>query len=114
MQYNEDKWEIKLNPIIFEEKNENLTNLDKLPLVIDLLSIPKDIPVSSIQPDDVEELKLNDLNYTLHDVQIQGKDWTLRKEVRPKDKYIKIKIRYSGEDLAIINMIKTIYTVSYG
>jgi hypothetical protein len=109
MQYNEDKWEIKLNPIIFEEKNENLTNLTKLPLVIDPLSVPEDIQASSIQKSDIEKL-----NYTLHDVQIQDRDWTLRKEVRPKDKYIKIKIRYSGEDLAIINMIRTIYTVSYG
>lgn len=109
MQYNEDKWEVKLNPIIFEEKNEDLST--KLPLVINTTNIPSDIVKDTIDPTDITAVNEN---YTLDDIQIQDESWTVRKEVRPKDKYIKIKIRYSGEDLAIINMIKTIYTVSYG
>jgi hypothetical protein len=36
-----------------------------------------------------------------------------RKELDLKDKFIKIRIRYSGEDLAIINFINTIYRVSF-
>ena len=43
---------------------------------------------------------------------IQG-GWTERKETRIRDKYCKIKVRYSGKDLAIITALKTIYTVSY-
>ena len=39
--------------------------------------------------------------------------WTDRKETRIRDKYCKIKVRYSGEDLAIITALKTIYTASY-
>ena len=36
-----------------------------------------------------------------------------RKELDLKDKFIKIRIRYSGEELAIIDFINTIYKVSY-
>lgn len=36
-----------------------------------------------------------------------------RQEMKIKDKYIKIKIRYSGTDLAIIHAINTLYTISY-
>ena len=34
-------------------------------------------------------------------------------QTRLRDKFIRIKIRYSGEDLAIIYAIKTLYTVTY-
>lgn len=34
-------------------------------------------------------------------------------EMRHRDKYIKIKIRYTGEDLAIIQGIQTMYDLSY-
>ena len=36
-----------------------------------------------------------------------------RKEVDVRDKFIKIRIRYSGEELAIIDFLSTIYQVSY-
>jgi hypothetical protein len=36
-----------------------------------------------------------------------------RKEIDVKDKFVKVRIRYSGEDLAIIDFINTIYQISY-
>ena len=36
-----------------------------------------------------------------------------RKEVNVKDKFIKIKVRYTGNELAIISAIKTLYRISY-
>ena len=36
-----------------------------------------------------------------------------RREIDLKDKFIKIRIRYSGEELAVIDFLNTIYTVSY-
>ena len=47
---------------------------------------------------------LNDNNF--------GESWN-RKEVDIRDKFIKVRIRYSGEELAIIDFLKTIYQVSY-
>jgi len=36
-----------------------------------------------------------------------------RKEAKLRDKYIKIRVCYSGKDLAIITAIHTLYTTSY-
>lgn len=35
------------------------------------------------------------------------------KEARIRDKYVRIKVRYSGEKLAIITALQTLYTISY-
>ena len=34
-------------------------------------------------------------------------------EVKPKDKWIKIRIRYSGKKLAVITAVRTLYSISY-
>jgi hypothetical protein len=39
--------------------------------------------------------------------------WTARKETKIRDKYMRVRIRYKGNDLAVISAIKTIYTESY-
>ena len=36
-----------------------------------------------------------------------------RKETDMRDKFIKIRIRYSGKELAVIDYLNTIYQVSY-
>jgi hypothetical protein len=35
------------------------------------------------------------------------------KEVKLKDKWIKIRVRYKGDKLAIITAVKTLYSISY-
>jgi hypothetical protein len=35
------------------------------------------------------------------------------KQERIRDKYIKIRVKYSGKDLAVIQGLKTLYTISY-
>lgn len=39
--------------------------------------------------------------------------FTNLKQSKLRDKYLKIKVRYSGEDLTIIQAIKTLFTISY-
>ena len=39
--------------------------------------------------------------------------FTNAKEARLRDKYLKIRVKYSGKDLAIIQAIKTFFTISY-
>jgi hypothetical protein len=34
------------------------------------------------------------------------------KEVKLKDKYVKVRVRYKGDDLALITALKTNYSVS--
>ena len=44
---------------------------------------------------------------------IKYKDGSRNKETRIRDKYVRIRVRYSGKDLAVITALKTIYTQSY-
>jgi hypothetical protein len=45
---------------------------------------------------------------------VAWKDSEVRKgEIKLKDKFIKIRVRYSGEDLAVIYALTTLYSISY-
>ena len=35
------------------------------------------------------------------------------KETKLRDKYLKVRVKYNGNEYAIINAIKTMYTISY-
>jgi hypothetical protein len=39
--------------------------------------------------------------------------YTPLKEMKTRDKYVKIRINYSGTELALISVIKTLFTLSY-
>lgn len=57
-----------------------------------------------------------DLTNWLNDVNIYRYNFgeaQNRKEVDIKDKFLKIRIRYSGEELAVIDFLNTIYRISY-
>jgi hypothetical protein len=43
---------------------------------------------------------------------IDTESWTGRKEARIRDKWIKIRVRYSGKNLAIIHSIITLFNIS--
>lgn len=50
--------------------------------------------------------------YDITDVQ-DDSDWSKRKETKIRDKYLKVKIRYTGNELAIITALKTLYETSF-
>lgn len=50
--------------------------------------------------------------YDITDVQ-DDSDWSKRKEAKIRDKYLKVKIRYTGNELAIITALKTLYETSF-
>lgn len=57
-----------------------------------------------------------DLSNWLNDVNIYKYnfgDAQNRKEIDIRDKFVKIRVRYSGEELAVIDFLNTIYRVSY-
>lgn len=47
------------------------------------------------------------------DGHIEGINFTKIQETRHRDKYIKIKVRYTGEDLAVIQAVNTLFDYSY-
>ena len=102
--YKEDKWNIQIPNISFMQKNENRWIDDKPTIVLN--QIPNDI----IDRDLTYEKLPNTYN-SLSQVSTNG--WTFRKETKIRDKYCRIKVRYSGEDLAIISAVLTTFNISY-
>ena len=116
MQYNEDKWLVQINPINVIYKNESQwTDLDgnptsKVPVELGQSPIPDDILTDKIDiPKDFETTTTSEgrgyVTWGWNESQI--------KEVKPKDKWIKIRVRYTGKELAVITAINTLYSISY-
>lgn len=101
--YQEDEWYIQIPSINIAQKNEAIWKDGKPPIVLNW--IPNDLDKTEISDEDLPN------TYNLGNVDTTG--WTYRQQVPMKDKYIKIKVRYTGNDLAIITGILTTYRLSY-
>lgn len=97
MYYQNDKWVAEIPSIIFMEKNEDWE--EKPPLVVNW--IPNDLEKNTITGEDLPN------TYDIGEVSINK--WADTREAKIRDKYLKIKVRYSGENLAIITALKTLY-----
>lgn len=101
--YQEDEWYVQIPSINIAQKNEPTWKDGKPPIVLNW--IPNDLDKTEISDEDLPN------TYNLGNVDTTG--WTYRQQVPMKDKYIKIKVRYTGNDLAIITGILTTYRLSY-
>lgn len=128
MQYNEDKWLIQINPINlvyknepnWDSKEEDLFNRDnlspnKVPIELGQSPIPNEVLQKgdlTYSPNDPLE---NDIPEESIDRAIVSWEWNESQisEIKPKDKWIKIRVRYTGNKLAVITAIKTLYSISY-
>ena len=121
-QYLEDKWRITINPILVCYKNEiwNNPNRPKLPVMNS--PIPdKAWEAITLNNGEVEIPEvLTNLGYNVSDIDthnwLDGSSFGSaqnRKETDVRDKFMKVRIRYSGDELAIISFLNTIYRVSY-
>lgn len=127
MQYKEDLWNIQINPIVIVEKNEDAWKGGLVPITVGNAPIPSDVTNTSITNEDIPD-DLQDKGYTT--INIDGSNWSVypvkntdgtityadastRQEIKVKDKYCKIRVRYTGNELAVIQALRTIYTVSY-
>lgn len=99
--YVEDSWKIQIPSINYFEKNEDWNKTDgKPPINIVMDPLPDELI-------NQQELPLNS-NYP-----IDTEQWVSHKQTKLRDKYIKIKIRYSGDDLAIISGIINTFKETY-
>ena len=112
MDYKEDMWDIQINPIIFVQQNETKW-ANGLPPIYIVGTLPQDIGQLSLNIKNDKTLKELEESEIPLETYGTGK-WSSRKETKLRDKYIKIRVRYSGKDLALINALLTDYTVSYG
>ena len=110
MQYKEDKWYVQINPLNIVQKNESGWKdldgnpTDKVPVELNQNPLPSDVltPGSFDVPEDFNR------GYTTWN----WKESQMR-EAKIKDKWVKIRIRYSGKKLAIISAITTLFSISY-
>ena len=112
-QYVKDMWITQINPFNFVQKNETAwdgvlkTEENKtyyrIPLNVYHSRLLNDIQSidSTLYP------KYNGINYNVFD----SSNWGSRKEAKLQDKYMKVKIRYSGDKLALITGVRTIFRV---
>lgn len=126
MQYNEDKWLVQINSINIVQKNEldwsqgDITgnpNCDsnKVPVELGQSPIPNDVLYEINDKGEYVPKEGLDVPEDMQDRAIVswGNLETKNEEVKLKDKWIKIRIRYTGNKLAIITAIRTLYSISY-
>ena len=120
MNYQEDKWDVQIPSITYWAKNETAwTTQDSdgntyPPLNLVNNPLPESMPTLNISSDEDIPGDLRNLGYKADLFSLDINKWNSdRKETRIRDKYIKIKVRYSGDELAIITALKTLYTISY-
>ena len=116
LQYQEDLWRIQIPSIIYQNKNESATDwLSNYP-PITILQVPNDIKETTINEGNMPIIQIgqniNIQPLTIQDVVMGANGWTARKETRLRDKFIKIRVRYSGNELVTIQGITTDYTIS--
>lgn len=126
MQYNEDQWLVQINPINIVQKNEkswdsedligNRTiSKDKVPIELGQSPIPDEVLENGDITYDPDDQTNNDIPQNSINRAIVSWNWneSQMSEVKVKDKWIKIRVRYSGTKLAIITAITTLYSISY-
>lgn len=126
MQYNEDQWLVQINPINVVQKNEkswdsedligNRTiSKDKVPIELGQSPVPDEVLENGDITYDPDDQTNNDIPQNSIDRAIVSWNWNESQisEVKVKDKWIKIRVRYSGTKLAIITAITTLYSISY-
>lgn len=137
--YKEGKWNVQIPSIVFMQKNEdwwprmngslkedgpleNYSSKERIPpIVINSQYVPKSLNKEEITIEDVPNIYTGRLNYPDNYLDFEAdpakyvevSEWSSRKEARIRDKWIKIRIRYSGKNLAIIHSLITLYNVSY-
>lgn len=116
--YIENKWYLQIPSIIYKQCNEKEWKIKKGSLAYPPLNL-----VNNPLPESMEELTIENINdipanltnlgYNIDNNSFQLNKWSNTKETRIRDRYVKVKVRYSGSDLAIIYALKTLYTISY-
>ena len=119
MQYKEGVWDVQINPLNFVQKNEKQWGSEDITGATNLNSskIPIELGQSPVPNEVKDTINRGDLTIPSNssDRAITKWKWqeSQNKEVKIKDKWVKVRIRYTGNKLAIIQGVKTLYSISY-
>ena len=140
--YKEGTWNVQIPSIIFNQANEFNSNgqstwvtvsdilkedgpLNKdiwnsedkkiPPIVVNSQQIPNDLKTGEITYKRLPNIYQKNIDQTngYWTKSISTEPWTTRKEAKIRDKWMKVRIRYSGKNLAIIHSIMTLFNISY-
>lgn len=103
MHYKEDKWYVQIPSMNYVQRNEPKWNGTVPPIELRQSNFVRATTIKI--PEDME--------YNNKDVVLWQDNQIREQEAKIKDKYVKIRIRYKGDNLAIISAIKTLYSISY-
>ena len=78
------------------------------PVIINSDNLPNDLESTAVSADKLPNIYSK---YGYFGVIQDG--WTYRKETKIRDKWMKVRVRYSGKNLAVIHSLITLYNVSY-
>ena len=99
----------KLGQGIIDENLINVPSNIPIPYLVINSQLPKDLEgLESITEDDLPDIYFKDIYHAVKTAQ-----WTHRKETKIRDKWMKVRVRYSGKNLAIIHSLITLYNISY-
>lgn len=125
IQYRNDTWKVQISPINFVQKNEISWN--KVPITIANLPIPSCININNVEiPESLKDKQIDFSSWgslpMIQNINKKNNTYTYttggidnaatRQEGKIRDKYIKIRVRYKGDKLAIIRKILTIYSTT--
>lgn len=107
MRYKEDSWYVQINPLNIIQNNEDRWHGDKVPYELNYFP-PTEKSVLNESGNIKDGLNIPDNIRS-------GTVWEHYKqsESKLKDKFIKVRIRYKGNKLAIIRAIYTLYSISF-
>lgn len=109
MDYLEDRWLVQINPLNTIEKNESEWKNGVPPIVL----FNKPDPQSKNLDSSEFSEELAKAGYTDINCVDTSESWGDIKQTKLRDKYMRVRIRYSGKKLAIIQSVMTIFRISY-
>lgn len=111
MHYREDKWYVQINPLNIVQKNETPSEWTNGKVPVELGQSP--LPTKILENGTLEKPSDFDRNIVSWNWASTNTPAIKHSESKMKDKYMKIRIRYTGDKLAIIHSIVTLYSISY-
>lgn len=110
-QYKEDKWYVQINPLNIKQCNEPDWNTCTLQSG-DSSKVPIEITQAPLPDEILQEGEFEPVPGDTRGITAWNPQSVLTSESKLKDKWIKIRIRYSGKKLAIIHSVQTLFSIS--
>lgn len=115
MMYNEDKWCVQINPLNIIQCNEpdwkHSLQVSEGPSIGRSYLVPVEINNSPI-PEDIKDITNVEIPTDWDRGIVQWSEYK-QYSTKLKDKFIRIRVRYSGKNPTIIFSLKTLYSISY-